>query len=121
MKKMIKILLPTDIVIKIADIGNKLSTYFHLKDVSAPIYQGRYPETGCIDHQLGETGRKVSERVLNHVGGDTNSHLFKHSVQSGHSVLDMSNYKIIQKGYENIVRKGKIAEAFLIKGTLMQI
>ena len=53
--------------------------------------------------------------------GDTNSHLFKHSVQSGHSVLDMSNYKIIQKGYENIVRKGNIAEAFLIKGTLMQI
>ena len=50
MKKMIKILLPTDIVIKIADIGNKLSTYFHLKDISAPIYQGRYPETGCIDH-----------------------------------------------------------------------
>ena len=67
------------------------------------IHQGRCPESGCNDHYLGETGRMISERVLDHARRDPNSHLFKHSVESGRQVLDKSNYKIIEKGYRNNV------------------
>ena len=63
---------------------------------------------------LGETGRKTSERVLDHAGRDPNSHLFKNSVESGHPVLDMNNYKIIEKGYEKNATKQKIAEELLL-------
>ena len=63
---------------------------------------------------LGETGRKTSERVLDHAGRDPNSHLFKNSVESGHPVLDMNNYKIIDKGYEKNATKQKIAEELLL-------
>ena len=66
-------------------------------------------------HYLGETGRRISERVLDHAWSDPNSHLFNDSVESGHPVSDMNNYKIIEKGYKNNVRKRKIAEALLIK------
>ena len=51
----------------------------------------------------------------NHAGRDPNSHLFKHFVQSGHPVLDMTYYIIIEKGYRNNVRKWKVAEALLNK------
>ena len=56
------------------------------------IYQGRCPDIGCNVHYLGETCRRISERVLDHAGRDPNSHLFKHSVESGYPVLDMNNY-----------------------------
>ena len=90
MKNRMKSLLPTGCVTKIAYVGNKLSTCFHVKDVTEfkhnhnIIYQGRCRKIGCNDHYLGETGRRISERVLDHAGRDPNSHLFKHSVESGH-------------------------------------
>ena len=85
------------------------------KDNHDIIYQGRCPKIGCNDHYLGETDRRISERVLDHAGRDHNSHLFEHSTESGHSVLDMNNYKVIEQGYKNNVRKQNIAEALLIK------
>ena len=38
-----------------------------------------------------------------------------HSIESGNPFSDMGDYKIIEKGYKNNVRKRKIAEALLIK------
>ena len=119
-KKRTKCLLPTDILTKIAYVGNKLRTCFGVIDAREFkhnhdfIYQGRCPETGFTDHYLRETGRTISERVLGHAGRDQNSHLFKDSIESGHAVLDMNSYKIIEKGYENNVRKRKIAEVLPI-------
>ena len=120
MKKRVKCLLPTDIVTKIAYLGNRLSTCLRVKDVTKfkhnrnIIYEGNCPEIGCNDRYLGGTGCRISERVLDHAGRDHNSYLFKHSMESGHPVLDMNNYKIIEKGYKNNIRKRKIA--LLIKG-----
>ena len=85
------------------------------KDNHDVIYQGRSPKIGCNDHYLGETDRRTLERVLDHAGRDHNSHRFKYSTESGHSVLDMNNYKVIEKGYKNNVRKQKIAGVLLIK------
>ena len=97
MKKRMKYLLHTEIVTKIAYVANKLSTCFCVKDVTKfkhnndLIYQGRCPEIGCNDHYLGETGCRISERVLDHAGRDKNLHLFKHSIESGDPVLEVNN------------------------------
>ena len=78
MKKRMKSLLPTDIVTKIAYVGNELSTCFCVKGVTKfkhnheIIYQSRCLEIGCNDHYLGETGLTISERVLDHAGRDPN-------------------------------------------------
>ena len=88
MRKRMKCLLPTGIVTKSAYVGNKLSTCFRVKDVTEfkhnhdIIYQRRCPEIGYNDHYLGEAGRRITERVLNHAGKDQNSHLFKYSIGS---------------------------------------
>ena len=46
---------------------------------------------------------------------DVHSDLFKYAVESGHKVLDVTNYSIIGKGYGNNIKKRKIAETLLIK------
>ena len=74
MKKRMKSLLPTGIATKIVYVGNRLSTYFHVKDVTEfkhnhdIIYQSRYLEVGCNDHYLGESGRRILKRVLDQAG-----------------------------------------------------
>ena len=99
-----KSLRPTCIATKIPYVGNKLSTCFHVKGVTEfkqnhdIIYHDRCLEIECNDHYLGETACGISEKVLGHAGRDPNLHLFKHSVEKGHPVLDRNNYMIIEKG-----------------------
>ena len=92
------------------------------------IYLGRCPKICCNDHNtaqklkfsikenhLGEPARRISERELDKAGRSSNSHLLKHYVESEHRVLDMNDYKIIEKGHKNNARKQKITEALLIR------
>ena len=121
MKKRMKTLLATNIRTKLAFTGSKLSTCFQVKDKTKfehnhdIVYHGICPETDCSENYIGETAWRISERVKDHAGKDVHSHLFKHAVESGHKVLDVTNYSIIGKGYGNNIKKRKIAEALLIK------
>ena len=53
--------------------------------------------------------------MLDHTGGDINSHVYKHSIKVGHQNLEISDYRIIGNGYGNNWNKGKTAEALLVK------
>ena len=53
--------------------------------------------------------------MLHQTGKDVNSHLYKHSIDTGHQTLEISDYRIIGNGYGNNWNKRKIAEALLIK------
>ena len=53
--------------------------------------------------------------MKDHNGRDRNSHLSKHSVESGHDPVLKNDFKIIGKGYRNNTSRRKIAEAFVIK------
>ena len=44
-----------------------------------------------------------------------NSHLYKHSIETGHQTLEISDYRIIGNEYGNNWKKGEIAEALLIE------
>ena len=75
-------MLPQCIVPKVVFTGSKLSSKFQVKDRTIfshnhdIIYQGNWPENGFPDNYVGETARRISERVLDHTGKDINSHLF---------------------------------------------
>ena len=114
MKKRLTNLLPQCIVLKVVFTGSKISSKFQVKyrtifshnhDI---IYHGNFPKNSCADICVGETGRKISERVLEHIGKDTNNHLYKHSMQTGHQTLEISEYQIIGNGYWNNWNKLKI-------------
>ena len=114
-------MLSTNTRTKIAFTGSELSTCFQVKDKTNfehnydIFYHGTCPETDCPENYIRETARRISERVKDHSGKDVHSYLFKHTVESGHKVLNVTNYSIIGKEYRNNTRKRKIAEALLIK------
>ena len=116
-----KTLLPTNTRAKIFVTGSKLSTCFQVKDKTKfehnheTFYPGTCTETDCHENYIGETARRISERANYHAGKKVHSHRFKHTMESGHEVLDVTNCSIIGKRYRNNTRKRKIAEVLLIK------
>ena len=64
---------------------------------------------------IGETARRLSERVLDHNGRDAKSHLVKHAIKKGHKYPKIEDFNVIGKGYINNTFKWKVAESFLIK------
>ena len=79
------------------------------------IYYGKCPAESCVDDYIGETARRVNERIIDLTGSDTNSHLLKHSIECGHKPLEAVDYKIIGAGYRNNTMKRKLSEALFIK------
>ena len=63
--------------------------FSHIHDI---ICHGNCPENGCTDNYVQETARRISERVLDHTGKDINSHLYKHSIETGHQTLEICDY-----------------------------
>ena len=53
--------------------------------------------------------------MKDHNGRDRNSHLLKHSVESRHDSVLKDDFRIIEKGYRNNIRRRKIADALFIK------
>ena len=98
MKKRFRNLLPQCIVPKGVFTGSKLSSKFQVKDRPIfsynhdIIYHGNCPENCSPDNYVGETARRISERVLDHTGKDISSHLYKHFVETGHQTLEISDY-----------------------------
>ena len=91
MKKRFRNLLPRCIVPKIVFKGSKLSWKFQVEDRTIfshnhdIIYHGTCPENGYPPYNyVGQTARRISERVLDHTGKDINSHFYKHYIKTGH-------------------------------------
>ena len=48
------------------------------------IYHRNCQENGCRDNYVEETAKRISERVLDHIGKDDNIQLSKHSIEKSH-------------------------------------
>ena len=121
MKKRFRNFLPQCIVPMVVFTDSKLSSKFWVKGRTIfshnydIIYYGNCPENGYPDNYVGESARRISERVFGHTGKDINSHLYKHCIEAGHQALEISDYRIIGNRYGNNWNKQKIAEALLFK------
>ena len=121
MKRTISKILPENIKIRATYTGKRLSTCFKTKDKTKfehqhdIIYHVRCSAENYPDDYIGETARRVVERVKDHGGRDTKSHMFKHSIEKEHKEVTQSDFKIIGSHSNNNRHKRKIAEALLIK------
>ena len=61
------------------------------------------------------SGRRITEKVKDHNERDHNSHILKHSLETGHERVKSSDFLIIYKNFTGNKRKRKIAESLLIK------
>ena len=120
-KRNLKKMLPNNVKPQITYTGRKLGSLFQTKDQTIfehkhdVIYHGKCPAENSADYYIGEIAPRINERIVDHTGRDTNSHLQKHSIESGHKLLESVDYKIIGTGYRNNIMKRKLSEALFIK------
>ena len=69
----------------------------------------------CSDDYIGESARYIIERVKDHGGKDTKSHVLKHSSEKEHVEVTQEDFKIISSHFENNRLERKITETLLIK------
>ena len=67
------------------------------------------------DDHIGESARGIIEKVKDHGGRDTKSHILKHSSEKEHVEVTQEDLKIISSNFKKNRLKRKIAEASLIK------
>ena len=69
------------------------------------------PELTCINNYVGESARRIREKIKDHNGRDHTSH----SIEKLHKNVNTIDFKIIDKNFHNNKRKRKIAETLWIK------
>ena len=113
--------LPENHHVRIVFTGTKLSSHFNIKDETNKqhkhdlVYLSSFPSSTCNNCYIGETGRRLSERVLDHSGKDTKSHVLKYSFTAKHETVDIGHFQILNRGYSNNTYKRRVSEALLVK------
>ena len=113
--------LPENHHVRIVFTGTKLSSHFNIKDETNKqhkhdlVYLSSCPSSTCNNCYIGETGRRLSERVLDHSGKDTKSHVLRHSFTAKHETVDIGHFQILNRGYSNITYKRRVSLALLVK------
>ena len=120
-KKGMRKILPNNVKPQIAFTGRKVGTSFQIKDKTEMkhnhdiVYYNECPEEQCNEDYIGQTGRRIIERIRDHAGKDSNSYVCKHCIETGHRSADINDFEIIGSNFCKNVFKRKIAEALLIK------
>ena len=79
------------------------------------MYYKKGPKASCAEEHLGETGRRVIERVADYDGKGKQSHLLKHALLRNHRRFELSNTKINYSRFHGNKFKRKISEVLYIK------
>ena len=120
MKKQLKKTLPEDVNTMISYKSTKLSTKFLVKDKSdfqhqnSVVYHNKCPSAGCRENYIGETNRRIVEKIQNHNNRDKNSHLLKHAREKGRTHVWENDFKILGNNYQSNI-KCKVSESLYIR------
>ena len=121
LRKQVNCALPDDVKMIVFYTGKKLGTCFNMKDKTVfnhendIVYYAKCPEEYCPHDYVSESGRRVLERMKDHNGRGTSSHVFKHCVAADHQFVSCDDLRIVGGNYLNKKQKQKIVEALLIK------
>ena len=121
MKKYARNLLPKKPTLQITYTGKKISSQFNIKDKTNfehqhdLIYHVNCPIPTCGDNYIGETARRIHERIKDHNGRNYKSHMLKHSIEKHLDNVAQENFKIIAWNFINDKWKRKISESLWIK------
>ena len=120
MKKDIKQILPENVTTQIVYTSSKLKSQLRLKDAIPKhhkhnvVYKFKCNDDQCNQSYIGECARRLGERVKDHQGRDSASHIFTHTEECCHSPVTIDNFTIIGNNYRSS-RYRRIAEALTIK------
>ena len=109
--------LPNNVKTQVTFTSQKLSTQFNVKDRAKfehkhVIYFGKCPEQNCTYNYLGQSARRISERIIDHGDGDQKSHLFRHAVVNDHRNASHEDLKIIGSGFRTTRLKERLLNPY---------
>ena len=93
----------------------KLSTKFPVKDKTDFqhkhnfVYYGKCPNEGRNNDYVGETKRRITERIKDHNSKDNSSHSFKHARENGHSHVWEKNFQVLGNNYQSNFKQKKVS------------
>ena len=114
-------MLPNNVKLRIAFTGRKAGTSFLIKEKTEMkynhhiAYYNECPDDQCNENYIDETGRGISERIIDHAGRDSKSYVYKHCIEADHRSPDINDFKVKGSNFHKNVFKRKIAEALVIK------
>ena len=114
-------ILPNNAKTRFTYTARKLGTKFQIKDLPKDqherdlVYYSKCSEPNSDKDCLGETRRRIIERIADLCGKDKQSDLLKHALISNHPDVDLKDRKVIDKNYHGNKYKRKISEALYIK------
>ena len=100
--------------------SKKLTSRFPVKDKIDFQHQnnvanyGKCPNPNCKDDYIGETDRRVIERVIDHNKRDKKSHMLKHSRDKLHNHVWEDDSKLLGNNYQSNIKR-KISESLFIR------
>ena len=106
--------------------AKKLGSRFRIKDKQKQehnhdlVYSATCPDEQCNKIYIGETARRLGERIMDHGGRDKKSNVYRHSQESKHGFVTSQNFEILSTSYP-WRNKRKIAEAILIKERIPEL
>jgi len=118
LKKYIKSILDNKAKPRIAYNATKLSSKFNVKDTTTHyhniVYKCVCPAENCDESYIGETERRITERIMDHNKRDKKSHVLSHSREESHPHVWIKDFKILGRNYKNNIKR-KISESLYIK------
>ena len=118
MKRHVNKILPEHVKVQTAFAGKRQSSCFKTKDRTKfehwhdIIYQVKCSAENCSNDYIGESARRIIERVKDHGGRDTKSHVLKHNSEKEHVEVTQEGLKIIGSKFKNNRLKRKIADYY---------
>ena len=110
----VKKILPQNHVTQNVYKSKKLSSLFNIIDSKKLEHQHdltyftHCPGVNCNETYLGETARRLQDRVLEHAGKDRKSNIVKHSMDTGQPPVCMKDFQVLTKGFSHWKFKRKI-------------
>ena len=120
MKKQLRKVLPDNVKTVVTHQSKKLVSKFPVKDridfqhQNNVVYYGKCPNPNCKDDYIGETDRRLIERVIDHNKRDKKSHMLKHSRDKLHNHVWEDDSKLLGNNYQSNI-KLKISESLFIR------
>ena len=107
---------PNNVVMKSAYSASKQSNKFNIRSKIKQHHQHnatyyvKYLKEICREDYTGETGRRLSECVVNHGGSDKNSHILKYWIRKEHKLPSLEDFMILRTNYKKNRFRRKLSE-----------
>ena len=109
LKDMVNKVLPENVHTRISFKAEKLATHFQIKDRTKIehkhdiVYKAKCPE--CSETYVGESARRLKERVLDHGGRDKKSAIYRHSESMAHKAVTDDDFRILASNFTSTQRR----------------